>query len=143
MKLSGNVMSGTELIETTDAGPISIGEVISPLQVSTRDQQGRFLTGNSGGGRPKGSRNKLTERFMDTIANDFAEHGAEAIAKVRIDDPATYLKIVGSLVPRELIMQREESPAINSAEITDEELVEVIDKRKRQRFVEEVLKSVG
>lgn len=80
---------------------------------------------------------------MDTIANDFAEHGAEAIAKVRIDDPATYLKIVGSLVPRELIMQREESAAINSAEITDEELVEVIDKRKRQRFVEEVLKSVG
>ena len=108
-----------------------------------RDGQGRFLTGNSGGGRPKGSRNKLTERFMDTIANDFAEHGAEAIAKVRIDDPATYLKIVGSLVPRELIMQREESAAINSAEITDEELVEVIDKRKRQRFVEEVLKSVG
>ena len=136
-------MSDTELIETTDARPISAGEVISPLQVSTRDQQGRFLTGNSGGGRPKGSRNKLTERFMDTIANDFAEHGAEAIAKVRIDDPATYLKIVGSLVPRELIMQREESPAINSAEITDEELVEVIDKRKRQRFVEEVLKSVG
>ena len=31
-----------------------------------RDGQGRFLTGNSGGGRPKGSRNKLTERFMDT-----------------------------------------------------------------------------
>ena len=78
----------------------------------------------------------------NTIANDFAEHGAEAIAKVRVDDPATYLKIVGSLVPRELIMQREESPAINSAEITDEELVEVIDRRKRQKFVEGVLKSI-
>ena len=142
MKLSGNVMSETELFETTDTGPISVGEVISPLQVSTRDQQGRFLSGNSGGGRPKGSRNRLTERFMDTIANDFAEHGAEAIAKVRTGDPATYLKIVGSLVPRELIMQREESAAINSAEITDEELVEVIDRRKRQKFVEGVLKSI-
>ena len=118
------------------------GFVQSDLPVATRDEHGRFLTGNSGGGRRKGSRNKLTERFLDTIANDFAEHGAEAIAKVRVDDPATYLKIVGSLVPRELIMQREESPAINSAEITDEELVEVIDRRKRQKFVEGVLKSI-
>ena len=71
--------------------------------------------------RPKGSRNKLTERFLDTIADDFAEHGAEAIAKVRTDDPATYLKIVGSLVPRELIMQREQAPPINSTVITDDE----------------------
>jgi hypothetical protein len=111
--------------------------------ISERDNHGRFLTGNSGGGRRKGSRNKLTERFLDTVANDFAEHGAEAIAKVRVDDPATYLKIVGALIPRELIMQREESPAINSAEITDEELVEFIDQRRRQKMVEEVLKSVG
>src|SRR4051812_40186238 len=77
----------------------------APLPVATRDEQGRFLTGNSGGGRRKGSRNKLTEQFLDIIADDFAEHGAEAIAKVRTNDPATYLKIVGSLVPRELIMQ--------------------------------------
>jgi hypothetical protein len=60
----------------------------TPIPSPTRDGQGRFLTGNIGGGR-RNSRNKLTERFLDTIANDFAEHGAEAIAKVRIDDPAT------------------------------------------------------
>jgi hypothetical protein len=117
--------------------------ILAPMPNPTRDEQGRFLTGNSGGGRRKGSRNKLTERFLDTIADDFAEHGAEAIVKVRTDDPATYLKIVGSLIPRELIMQREESPAINSAEITDEELVEVIEQRRRQTFVEGVLKSIG
>jgi hypothetical protein len=78
--------------------------------VSERDAHGRFLTGNSGGGRPRGSRNKLTERFFDTIANDFAEHGAEAIAKVRTTDPASYLKIVGSLIPRNLILDREYGP---------------------------------
>jgi hypothetical protein len=78
------------------------------VTASERDAYGRFLTGNSGGrGRPKGSRNKLTERFLDTIANDFAKHGAEAIAKVRTEDPAMYLNIVGSLVPRELILDRE------------------------------------
>ena len=30
-----------------------------------RDRNGRFLTGNSGGGRPKGSRNKLGEKFIE------------------------------------------------------------------------------
>jgi hypothetical protein len=89
------------------------------VTTSERDEHGRFLTGNSGGGRRKGSRNKPTERFLDTIASDFAEHGAEAIARVRIDDPATYLKIVGSLIPRELILQRERGPAINISDVTD------------------------
>ncbi|MEY9525605.1 hypothetical protein ABIF70_006746 [Bradyrhizobium japonicum] len=111
--------------------------------VSTRDGQGRFLTGNSGGGRRKGSRNRLTERFLDTIADDFAEHGADAIAKVRLNDPIAYLKIVGSLVPRDLILRREESPAINPGDITDEELVDFIEERRRQKSIEGILKSVG
>src|ERR1700722_13815340 len=126
------LMAGTE----TDPTEAIVWGVAVPIPTAARDDQGRFLTGNSGGGRRKGSRNKLTERFLDTVANDFAEHGAEAIAKVRMDDPATYLKIVGSLVPRELILDREQAPAIDSAMITDDELVEVINRRRRQQFVE-------
>ena len=114
-----------------------------PASTAARDDQGRFLTGNSGGGRRKGSRNKLTERFLDTIADDFAEHGADAIAKVRVSDPIAYLKIVGSLVPRELILQREEAPAINLIEATHEELVEYIDERRRQQSIESIVRSVG
>lgn len=114
-----------------------------PVPTNARDEQGRFLTGNSGGGRRKGSRNKLTEQFLDTIAEDFNKHGGDAIARVRVSDPIAYFKIIGSLVPRELILQREERPAINLDEITDEELVEYIDKRRRQKSIEEVLKSVG
>jgi catalase (peroxidase I) len=109
--------------------------------VAARDQYGRFLTGNSGGGRPKGSRNKLTERFLDIISDDFAEHGAEAIVKLRTDDPATYLKLVGSLVPRELILQREQAPPINSAVITDDEVVRFVDQRRRQKAVEDIVTS--
>jgi hypothetical protein len=117
--------------------------VAMPVPAAARDDLGRFLTGNSGGGRRKGSRNKLTERFLDTIADDFAEHGAEAIARVRTTDPIAYLKILGSLIPRELILQREEGPAINHAEITDEELVEFIEGRRRQKSIEGIIDSVG
>lgn len=73
----------------------------------------------------------------------FAQYGAEAIAKVRTDDPATYLKIVGSLCPREIIAQREWAAEVNTAEITDEELAQYINYRRRQKPVEEVLQSVG
>jgi hypothetical protein len=126
----------------TNATDATVWGVANPVPATGRDDQGRFLTGNSGGGRRKGSRNKLTERFLDTIADDFAEHGADAIAQVRASDPIAYLKIVNSLVPRELILQREESSAINPAEITHAELVEYIDERRRQQSIEGILKSV-
>ena len=131
--------------EPTDGWPMVAqpSNVPAPNASSTRDGQGRFLTGNSGGGRRKGSRNKLTERFLDTIADDFAEHGADAIAKVRISDPISYLKIVGSLIPRELILQREEAPPINFADINHEELVEFIDERRRQLSIEGILKGIS
>lgn len=37
-----------------------------------RDERGRFTTGNSGGGRPKGSRNKKTEIIRDAVI-DFVQ----------------------------------------------------------------------
>jgi hypothetical protein len=132
-------MSDTE----TNPTEATLWGAAMPVPTTARDDQGRFLTGNSGGGRRKGSRNKLTERFLDTIADDFAAHGADAIAKVRVDDPAAYLKIVGSLIPRELIMQREAASPVNAAVITHEELVEYIDERKRQQSIELILKSIG
>ena len=41
--------------------------------------------GHSGNpaGRPKGSRDKLSERFYAQVAEDWAEHSAEVIAEVR------------------------------------------------------------
>jgi hypothetical protein len=61
------------------------------------------------------------------------------IAKVRIDDPATYLKIVGALVPRQLILERETSPSVDYADLSNEELVEIIDRKQREKAVKNVL----
>ena len=67
---------GTSLVPTADPG--------LPL---VRDSKGRFLTGNSGGGRPRGARNRLSEGFVAAVAEDFAEHGATALASLRAVDP--------------------------------------------------------
>src|ERR1035437_2934942 len=110
--------------------------------ITVSKQRGRpFMPGTSGNpdGRPKGSRNKLTETFLDIVAKDFAENGAEAIERVRREDPVMYLKLVRSLVPRELIARHEQSPDIDYAELSDDELVELIETEKRRNFVRNVL----
>ena len=40
-----------------------------------RDDKGRFLTGNNGGGRPRGARNRLAGELLEALADDFSQHG--------------------------------------------------------------------
>src|SRR5262249_38303726 len=70
---------------------------------SGRDPKtGRFLTGNFGGGRPKGSRNKLTTEFLDALYAEFQVSGAAAIKKVAEKEPAKFLNLIAALLPKEL-----------------------------------------
>jgi hypothetical protein len=53
-----------------------------------RNARGQFLRGSKGGpGRPRGSRAKLGEAFVEALAADFSEHGVKAIELVRLRDP--------------------------------------------------------
>lgn len=63
-----------------------------------------FKKGQSGNpnGRPRGSRHKLTEAVLKAYADDFAHNGIAAVEKVRATDPATYLRVIASLLPKEL-----------------------------------------
>jgi hypothetical protein len=54
------------------------------------------------GGRRRGSRNKLGEDFLHALAEDFERHGTEVIERVRIEKPEAYLKVIASLLPRDL-----------------------------------------
>jgi len=61
----------------------------------------QFKPGHPGGpGRPKGARNKLSSAFIQTLSDDFEEHGIEVVQQVRIEQPAKYLDVVGRLMPR-------------------------------------------
>jgi len=74
-------------------------DTLTPQQ----DEKGRFLPGNSGfGGRPKGARNRLGETFLTALEADFKDNGVEAIKKVREERPHEYLKVVASLLPKQV-----------------------------------------
>lgn len=80
-----------------------------------------FLPGNPGGpGRPKGSRNRLTEAFLDTLHADFQEHGAAAIEAARIESPMGYIRVVAGLMPQKVEV------AHGAAEMSDAELLAVV-----------------
>jgi hypothetical protein len=55
-------------------------------------------------GRPLGSRNKLSEAVIQDIAADWAIGGAETIARVRVTDPATYFRVVASILPKDVLV---------------------------------------
>lgn len=80
---------------------------LAPVSEKPKPEQdaetGRFLPGNNGGpGRQKGSRNKLGEQFIEDLYEDWKTGGVEAIAKVRATKPDAYLKVIASILPKEL-----------------------------------------
>ena len=84
------------------------------------EREGRFVIGGKPGpGRPRGSRNKLTEDFLTALSEDFAEHGVDAIRFVRADKPDQYLKIVASLVPKEGVLTISDMTDMTEGEIVD------------------------
>lgn len=53
-------------------------------------------------GRPKGSRNKFGEAFLKDFLAEWEEGGAEALKRVRTFDPATFIKVAASILPKEI-----------------------------------------
>lgn len=94
---------------------------MSALDV-TNESKGphRFQPGQSGNpaGRPKGSRNKLGEAFIEALKDDFEAHGKQAIVEVRETKPDQYLKVIASLMPKDVNLNITD----DASEMSDDEL---------------------
>jgi len=66
-------------------------------------KSGRFVSGNSGGpGRRVGSRNRLGEQFVADLREAWETHGVEALRRCAKEEPAQFVRVVASLMPRDL-----------------------------------------
>ena len=59
----------------------------------------KFQSGNQGGpGRPKGSKNKISEDFLKSFSKVWQEHGDEALQQMVKERPADFVKVAASLI---------------------------------------------
>src|SRR5215470_6201253 len=88
-----------------------------------------FTKGNpgKGGGRRRGSRDRISTALLEAIAKDFEEFGEEAVKIARVEKPVEYLRIVASLLPKEFEIVDSRLP-----DLTDEELDRLIEVARRQ-----------
>jgi hypothetical protein len=76
---------------------------------------------NRTGSRTSEARDKLAEAFMADFCADWCEHGKKTIEAMRGEKPGEYVRIVASLLPKEL------NPEVDPIdELTDAELAERI-----------------
>jgi len=84
------------------------------------ERTGRFLPGNTGfGGRPKGARNKLGEAFIEDLLHSWEAQGPDAIHRVIQEKPEQYLKVIASLMPKDLNVNFNPTD-----EMTDDQLIQ-------------------
>ena len=69
------------------------------------------------GGRVKGARNRLSMAFVEALAKEFSEHGAEAIRIMRIEKPAEFIKVIAAILPREFDITTSQIQKISDSEL--------------------------
>ena len=105
---------------------------LSPLQPF---KSGAEWRGNSKG-RPKGARSKLTETVLAAMVEDFDKavedggktQGQEVIARVREEDPSTYLRVIAAIIPKQV----EQTKPLE--DLNEDELDGLIAALESQRF---------
>jgi hypothetical protein len=105
-------------------------DVTDSPEVTGKKQGGAppFKPGQSGNpkGRPKGSKNKLTEAFWCDFAEAWEAHGVTALEKVATTDPGKFITVAASVMPKDVNVNT------TITDMTDEQLESRIASLARQ-----------
>ena len=75
-------------------------------------------------GRVQGSRNKLNAQFLDDLREAWEEHGKAALRICALEQPAQLVKVVASLIPKEIEVTASPLTELSDAQL--ETLTEII-----------------
>jgi hypothetical protein len=64
----------------------------------------QWKPGQSGNplGRPLGARSKFSEAALNDLLDDWLKHGASVLARVRDEDPSTYIRVAFNAIPKDV-----------------------------------------
>lgn len=84
----------------------------------------KFAKGQSGNpaGRPRGAKHKLTESFWADFSGVWEAHGKAALEAVAKDDPAKFVSVAASVMPKETELTLRN---ITAKELPDDELANI------------------
>ena len=52
--------------------------------------------------RPQGARSKFSEQACADLLEDWTAHGSDALVRVRVTDPSTYLRVAFAVIPKDV-----------------------------------------
>jgi hypothetical protein len=100
--------------------------------VTPRRANGTFIMPGNNAGKPKGTRNLLQRRFIEALARDFEEHGEGIIRVVRIEKPDVYLRLIASVLPREMHYEN-----VSAERDLDDDAIDNLIETLRRRLLEQ------
>jgi hypothetical protein len=87
---------------------------------------GQFITGWKGGGRPKGSKDKLNQQVIGTLEKIWASRGDEIIEHLAAEKPEVLAGLVAKLIPQSLAAEAIEGEATGKGQADQQVTIKVV-----------------
>jgi hypothetical protein len=87
---------------------------------------GQFVAGWKGGGRPKGSKDKLNQQVISTMERLWAQRGDEIMDHLASEKPEVLAGLVARLIPQSLAAEAIEGEATGKGQADQQVTVRVI-----------------